>query len=315
MLNDQSNLLSVRWIRNNHFSRIYPNFSPYLILREVNLMQSDTIKKKDSLRNRIIYGFGGFFLMIGGMLWNEWSYGFVFLVICFACLKEYFDILKAIGKNVLSVYSIFVGVLIYGISFLVVNHTISPTFYILLYPLFTIIFVIKLYQPSEKQPFETIGLIMLGIVYVAMSFSALHITVFQDGFYNYQIITGIFFLIWIHDIGAYFFGFRYGKHKLFERISPSKSWEGSIAGFILAAMMAVLLSLYFYDLNVWQWLGMAFIIVVVGTHGDLVESMLKRSLQIKDSSKALPGHGGFLDRFDNLLLSAPFMAIFLEFFG
>lgn len=105
-----------------------------------------------------------------------------------------------------------------------------------------------------------------------------------------------------------------GKTKLFFRISP-KTWEGSIGGGLFALAIGFILSLFWKELDTLHWLIMATIIVVVGSYGDLVESLLKRSLAIKDSAQTIPGHGGFLDRFDGLLLSSPFIAAFLKIFS
>ncbi|NJO03995.1 MAG: phosphatidate cytidylyltransferase [Bacteroidia bacterium] len=277
-------------------------------------MKSDSNKKPDSLKNRIIYGFLGFVLVLGGILGNAWTYFFVFFVICLFCMHEYYGLLIRSGKQPSRSYGIVVGISIYCLSFLVSNHMISSTYYLWIYPVFSALFVLKLYDKHEKQPFENMGLTLLGIIYIAVPFSTLNMAVFIQGVYSYQVILGTFFLIWIHDIGAYFVGIRYGKRRLFERISPNKTWEGSFGGAFLTAVMVGLVAYYFRDLALWQWAVIGGIVVVVGTYGDLIESMLKRSIQVKDSSGAIPGHGGFLDRFDNLLLSAPFIAAFLKIF-
>ena len=270
--------------------------------------------KKDNLRNRIIYGFSGFFLMMGGMLWNAWTYFFVFLVISLACLYEFYNLYQAQGKKPLRVYGIFLSLVIYAFSFLISYELLPSIYFLIVYPLFTLGFIIKLYDSQEKEAFENMALTLLGVVYVTVPFASLNMIVFINGQYSYQVILGIFFTLWIHDIGAYFIGYRYGRHQLFARISPNKSWEGSFGGGIMAIFMAMLLSQYLLHLSWWQWLGISLIITIIGTHGDLIESMLKRSIQVKDSGQALPGHGGFLDRFDNLLISAPFIALFLKIF-
>ena len=127
-------------------------------------------------------------------------------------------------------------------------------------------------------------------------------------------MLGCLLILWANDTGAYFAGIRFGKTKLFERISPKKSWEGAFGGAVLGLIFAYLLSGYFTSLAVWQWMCIGLIIVICGDYGDLIESQLKRSIEIKDSGNALPGHGGFLDRFDGLLISAPFIVAFLEIF-
>src|SRR5262249_33725331 len=129
-----------------------------------------------------------------------------------------------------------------------------------------------------------------------------------------EIIFGCLFILWASDTGAYFAGTLFGRRKLFERISPKKSWEGAVGGALLAIVFAILMNAFFHSLQLWQWLSIAVIIIVGGTFGDLIESLLKRSIVIKDSGTSLPGHGGFLDRFDGLLISAPFIVAFLEIF-
>jgi phosphatidate cytidylyltransferase len=172
-----------------------------------------------------------------------------------------------------------------------------------------------LYKRGERKPFTNIAFTFLGVIYVAVPFSLLHVFILRNGVYSYQILLGCLFLLWASDTGAYFAGVRYGKTKLFERVSPKKSWEGSMGGALAALMMAFVLAFVFQDLPPWQWHVIAVIIVVAGTYGDLVESLFKRSIAIKDSGSSLPGHGGFLDRFDGLLLSAPFIATFLNIFS
>jgi len=147
-----------------------------------------------------------------------------------------------------------------------------------------------------------------------MPFALLNIATFEEGFYNYEIILGSLLILWASDTGAYAAGTLFGKHRLFERISPKKSWEGFWGGAALATAMTYGLSLFFTTLSVTDWIVIDVIIVIGGTYGDLVESLLKRSIEIKDSGDSLPGHGGFLDRFDGLLISAPFIVAYLEIF-
>jgi phosphatidate cytidylyltransferase len=118
-------------------------------------------------------------------------------------------------------------------------------------------------------------------------------------------------MLWANDTGAYLFGSKFGKTRLFERHSPKKSWEGFFGGMFTSLVVAYVLSLFFTELPVWAWGGMAILISSFGTLGDLVESMLKRSLNAKDSGNILPGHGGFLDRFDGLLIAAPVVYAYL----
>jgi phosphatidate cytidylyltransferase len=140
----------------------------------------------------------------------------------------------------------------------------------------------------------------------------LHASAFAFKSYHFEIILGILFLVWANDIGGFFSGMALGRNKLFLRVSPKKTWEGSIGGALLAITTGLLLSVFWNIINPVQWFVLATLIIFIGRCGDLVESLLKRSLAIKDSGDVIPGHGGFLDRFDSLLLSSPFIAAFLK---
>ena len=129
--------------------------------------------------------------------------------------------------------------------------------------------------------------------------------------FSFQIIIGFFILLWSSDTGAYLAGRFFGKHKLFERISPKKTWEGSIGGGVLSLIAAYVISLFFHNIELKDWMILAIITVVGGGLGDLVESMHKRNLNVKDSGNLLPGHGGILDRFDGLFIAVPFIYAYL----
>jgi len=192
---------------------------------------------------------------------------------------------------------------------------LEDKFYYLIFPIIACVYLIYLYKKDEKKPFTGIAFTFLGIVYVAIPFSLLNIIAFFTGRYDFELILGSLLILWANDTGAYFAGVRFGKRKLFERVSPKKSWEGSVGGTILAMAMAVVIAEMTTDfIPLTSWLCIGFIIIVGGTYGDLVESLFKRSIEIKDSGRLIPGHGGFLDRFDGLLLSAPFITAFLKIF-
>jgi phosphatidate cytidylyltransferase len=206
------------------------------------------------------------------------------------------------------------GVCIFLLSFFIEKGSISYRYYFFIFPIVSCVYMIKLYKKFERKPFTNIAFTFLGIFYVAVPFSLLNIAAFEDNIYNYEIIFGCLFILWASDTGAYFAGTLFGKRKLFERISPKKSWEGFFGGAMLALIFAYGLSRYFQTISLTQWIVIGIIIIVGGTFGDLVESLLKRSFEIKDSGSSIPGHGGFLDRFDGLLISAPFIVAYLEVF-
>jgi len=273
-----------------------------------------TLSKYNDLTQRLIAGVIGAIVIIALILWNEWSYFAIFMLICILIQQEFYKLLHLDDMTPLKSWGTFSGITIYVIVFLNQMKLIDDKFYLLILPILYLAFLIKLYRKDDDKPFTNIGLTFLGIIYVAMPFSFLHIIAFYPGNYTPMIVVGIILIQWASDTGAYFAGIKFGKRKLFERVSPKKSWEGFFGGMGLAIAISLLISYYFDFLESWQWVGIALIIAIVGTYGDLIESLFKRSMEIKDSGSSIPGHGGFLDRFDSLLLSLPFIALFLKIF-
>lgn len=272
------------------------------------------LNKYNNLTQRVITALVGAAVVIFCVAFSDWTYFLIFFVICLLTLWEFYRLSGLDGMLPQKTFGTFCGMVIFSLSFFIERQDISSRYYFVIFPLVACIFLIKLYKKFERKPFTNIAFTFLGISYVAVPFALLNIAAFEAGKYNFQIIIGCLFILWASDTGAYFAGTLFGKRKLFERISPKKSWEGSVGGAILAMLFALGLSQYFTSLQLWQWLTIGAIIIVGGTFGDLVESLLKRSIEIKDSGDTLPGHGGFLDRFDGLLISAPFIVAFLEIF-
>lgn len=184
------------------------------------------------------------------------------------------------------------------------------------------LFVSELYT-GNKNAINDWAYTMLAQVYIAMPFALINILAFErapmgDGLrYDMFLPMSVFIFLWVNDSGAYCSGSLLGKHKLFPRISPGKTWEGSIGGGLLVLAVSALVG-YLVNknadtpsLSLLQWMGMGLVVVVFGTWGDLVESLFKRTLGIKDSGNILPGHGGMLDRFDSALLAIPAVVIYL----
>jgi len=202
------------------------------------------------------------------------------------------------------------------------NSRIAPPAVFIPYLVSIIYLMIAELYLKSKNPISNWAYMMMSQMYIALSFSLLNVLAFRD---NGQSITytclcplSVFVFLWVNDTGAYLCGSLFGKHKLFPRISPGKSWEGSIGGGIIVICVAVLIW-YLTDqygvndiaLNPLEWAGLGLTVVVFGTWGDLVESLFKRTLGIKDSGSILPGHGGMLDRFDSSLLAIPAAVIYL----
>ena len=189
--------------------------------------------------------------------------------------------------------------------------------------LITIIYLLvaELYAKQE-DPVHDWAYTMMSQMYVVLPFSLLNMLAFRAApegiMYVYTLPLSVFVFLWVNDTGAYCCGSLFGKHKLFPRVSPGKSWEGSIGGgiFVLVAAALVWYLTDVYDMNptgmgMWEWMGLGLTVVVFGTWGDLVESLFKRTLGIKDSGNILPGHGGMLDRFDSSLLAIPAAVVYL----
>jgi len=268
-----------------------------------------------NLTQRIIAAVVAIPLMVFAIFYNQWSYGVLFLLITLLTQREFYKLLKLDENLPLAFYGTFCGILIFVLTFLIESNILSFKYYYVIIPLLTVTFFIKLYKKNDKKPFLNLGYTFLGIIYVAMPFALINELVLQDSGYKPQLIMGCLLLLWANDTGAYFAGRFLGRRKLFERVSPKKTWEGFFGGAIIALAVAFILTKYFHDLLDWQWYGVATIIFTTGTLGDLVESLFKRSISIKDSGSMIPGHGGFMDRFDGLLLSIPFIITFLKIFS
>ncbi|MGY6545807.1 phosphatidate cytidylyltransferase [Arthrospiribacter ruber] len=273
------------------------------------------INNYSNLGQRIITAIIGATVIIAGSIYSPWIYFVIFGLILGFSQMEFYKLSGLDGMLPLKSFGTFLGLVIFSLSFFIEIGHLPDKYYFLIFPLASLIFFIKLYRKSDKKPFTGVAFTFLGIFYVAVPFAMLNVAAFAvDESFHYEIIIGSLFILWASDTGAYFAGTKFGKTKLFERVSPKKSWEGFLGGAASAYLIGYVLSRYFNSLAEWQWLCIATIIIIAGTYGDLIESLFKRSIAIKDSGKILPGHGGFMDRFDGLLLSAPFIATFLKIF-
>ena len=259
-------------------------------------------------------------IIIGAILWNKFSVGIIFLIISIFGLIEFFKLMEKAGfKPKKSIVSI-VGAVIYSILFL---YSLDPIYFkllFILFPLLVLIVALELFRKNET-PISNIAFSIMGILYVVVPFALLNFfaygnsdnTIIKIVSPNHPayLLLGFFIIQWSCDTGAYLAGSTIGKTKLFPTISPNKTWEGFIGGMALSILIAYLISLY-TNTNSIHWIGIATIVVLFGTLGDLTESQIKRSSGAKDSGSLLPGHGGFLDRFDGVLFSAPFVLAYLH---
>ncbi len=253
-------------------------------------------------------------LLLGCTYWNQYSFSILFFVITILGVWEFYSLSETVGNQPQKVLGTIAGAVLFKTSALVCLQIYDHRILLLNLPFIFLIFIRELYTKSEK-PFQNIAFTLLGIIYVALPFSLLNFITVSTGNYSYQILFGFFFILWSSDTGAYLAGSAMGKNKLFPRVSPGKTWEGSIGGAIASYGVAYLISNWYVGISRLDWMVIASILVVIGTLGDLVESLFKRSIHVKDSGNILPGHGGILDRFDSLIMATPFVFTYLYMKG
>ncbi|MBS1647197.1 MAG: phosphatidate cytidylyltransferase [Bacteroidetes bacterium] len=195
------------------------------------------------------------------------------------------------------------------------NNMVASTFFVqIFFLLFFSLFIVELFK--EKAHLSSLAYTALAWLYTSLP-CALLLLMGVDAHYNFvpHKILGMIFFVWINDTGAYLVGSFIGKHKLFARISPNKTWEGTLGGIAFCIGLSYVVYLLFPQLAYKHWLMVSLIVAVMGTLGDLVESMLKRLAGVKDSGSLMPGHGGVLDRFDSLFFASPFVYVYFSWMG
>lgn len=278
-----------------------------------------------SFKQRAITGLTFVGVMIGVTLAHPIACAILFFLVAILCVYEFSGlILVQDGSNNINlsrrILAMTVGLYLPLIALILSLMDGLSSINLIIYGipitlfLFSSLFLFELFGKSA-QPFPNIGFSFLGMFYIGLPLS-LVIGLSTGMPQGNLLVLSILFMIWAGDTGAYMLGSQIGKNKMFPRISPGKTWEGTMGGVASAIIVAVLCSLIFKDiaLELWQWMILGTLCAVFGILGDLVESMLKRSLGIKDSGNILPGHGGFLDRFDSFIFVIPFIAIALFFF-
>jgi len=245
-------------------------------------------------------------LIIASILLHPVFFASLFLVFCVLGTLEFYKIVASENIQPQKILGIIIAIYWYLSFTFIISFGLSIIFII---PLVFLVFIFELFR-NKPNPILNIAVTLIGFLYIAFPLSLLNfIPIFLEN--HYELLLGIFVLTWTNDTFAYLTGIKLGKHKLFERISPKKTWEGSIGGLIFSLICACIFSYFYKDSSILVWIGMAIIIVITGILGDLVESMFKRSLQIKDSGSILPGHGGILDRLDAMLIATPFVFVYL----
>lgn len=266
---------------------------------------------------RAITGFFFLVVMVGCIIWNEYSFAGLILLINTLAIFEVNKLVKDripnfstgvfFAANTANVVLSLINMLVFEDVLFLAYITMVIYIFVILYDLF-----------SENFNFSNAIVYLTFSAFVSGSFIFLSLIVIYfktfSGHYPYEIILGFFIILWCNDTFAYLTGKFFGKNKLWEKVSPKKTWEGFFGGFVFSLIAGKILSIYFDFhgmITLIDWLIIAALISIFGTLGDLTESMIKRKLEIKDSGNLLPGHGGILDRFDGVFLAAPIVTAYL----
>lgn len=250
-------------------------------------------------------------IVIASILIAPWTFAVIFVVITALALHEFYKLTHKPGEVDVNIpVGVIGGILLFICSFMYAHKLVTFPVYPI-YGLYVLVVLIAELFRKKKNPVNNWAYFVLGQIYIALPFSLLNFILFING-YQPILLMAVFITIWVNDTGAYVSGMTLGKHKMFERISPKKTWEGFIGGALFALLSGYVFSRFIPDISLVQWLIFSELVVIFGTLGDLCESLIKRTEQVKDSGNVIPGHGGILDRFDSMLMAAPVIFIFLS---
>ena len=270
----------------------------------------------DKLKNFIIRTLSGIVMvatLIGATLFSKLTFVLLLLAITLGGEWEFYRLAKKAGTSPQRFVGMLAGFLMIMAAAAALHEILAITAVLMVafMILIPMPLIFELYRKSAT-PMANVGITYAGVIYVALPMALLTFfpMMLGNGEWKPWSVILYIFIIWANDVFAYLFGITLGKHRLFERISPKKSWEGFFGG-LLGAMAMGFVAAKVLDANVAMWIGLALIAAITGVFGDLVESMLKRSVDVKDSGSFIPGHGGWLDRFDALIFSIPFAFIYL----
>lgn len=259
-------------------------------------------------------------LVLGAIFYSDLSATIVFSIFMLLGLIEFYKLFQQ--HKIISIRwetGVAYGVILYAIALGIIYELVPPIFMFLFVPITFLIMLTELWRKKEN-PLTNMAIIILGAVYIVLPFFFLiYLNKYNDSLTYYSkinlpTIAGLFILVWTNDTFAYLSGRLFGKTKLFERISPNKTWEGTIGGIAFTLLAGYLIAFFSEDGTIIYWIISAIIIAPSAILGDLLESLFKRSLNIKDSGNILPGHGGILDRFDAALFAIPFFVAWTFFY-
>lgn len=253
-------------------------------------------------------------IIIGSIFLGQYVFTALMLVFSIIGLWEFAKMAKKyLGSSKDLLVLVLTGILCFILIAAVKADWISAQYLVLVIAIFLIPFIYTLFS-NLKNPLQQLSLISLGVLYISIPFALFtsFFTLNPAQIFSTELLIAFFIMVWCNDVFAYIVGSLIGKHKLYEKVSPKKTWEGSIGGLIFTMAAAYILSQFFniYDLNTWLVLG--FIISTFASLGDLIESMIKRQVGVKNSGSIMPGHGGVLDRFDGVIFAIPAVYVYLS---
>jgi phosphatidate cytidylyltransferase len=272
-----------------------------------------------NLLTRTLTGITYVALICIGIMWNSLSFLVVFSAAAVLCLWEFYHLINAQKRTKINPYhNCLGGFLLFLVTYLYASG-IFDYYIFFVYLIYIVIILISELYEKQQDPITHAAYIFLGQTYIALPLALLNMIAFrgisgETPVYNFLMIFSLFVFIWVNDTGAYLVGMTFGKHKLFERISPHKSWEGFAGGLVFTIASAFIFAHFQPEIKLCHWIGLSLSVVIFGTWGDLIESLIKRTLGVKDSGCSLPGHGGYLDRFDSLLLAVYAMLFYVQLF-
>ena len=272
---------------------------------------------KNNFIQRAVTGVLFVTVLVGCILYSPFSFGILFTIISALSVHEFARLINQNGEISLNktITSLGGAYLFLALMSFCTQQSVGARVFLPYLALLLYLMITELYL-KKKNPTGNWAYSMLSQLYVALPFALLNVLAFQNSpetgsvTYNPILPLSIFVFIWLSDTGAYCVGSLIGKRRLFERISPKKSWEGSIGGGAFSIASSLAFAHFFPFMSWWQWAGLATVVIIFGTWGDLTESLMKRQLGIKDSGNILPGHGGMLDRFDSALMAIPAAVVY-----
>lgn len=254
-------------------------------------------------------------IILSAIVAGPYSFAIAFGAIVVLCLYEFYQLVnKANQVSVRLAINCMGGLYLFFVGYFHSSLNIPFIILILPYILYLMSILVAGLYLKKENPVHNWAYAFLGQVYIVIPLSTLNLLGFMPNnageiTYSPILLLALFSFIWANDTGAYLVGVTCGKHRLFERISPKKSWEGFFGGALFAIIASLIFAHFVPDIPLYKWIILAIVTVLFATWGDLVESLLKRTIGVKDSGKMIPGHGGILDRLDSAILAAPAMAI------